>query len=243
MAASCGTWRDKSFERRAEVEPTSSLPVRSILYNNPPEFKSPLATSYHILLGQTPPLPPPALPQRTSPMEEQPTPAAPPHQHPSSLLGPKDGTLHQILWTVCLWVEPLQRLLWEDPPSSKRWEVPRFKTLKPSCDEAFSRDSDMVREARREFFSKHSYDFTTVGNHNLSGIFQQLAMSANLLGTFIHEIQASWTGPKELKQANYTLQSLPKGLKSLHMVPPWNILRLWDWQGYMTQMPFATSVA
>ena len=30
-------------------------------------------------------------------------------------------------------------------------------------------------------------------------------MSADLLGTDIHEIQASWTGPKELKQVNYAL--------------------------------------
>ena len=29
MAASCGTWRNKSSKRRAEVEPTSSLPVKS----------------------------------------------------------------------------------------------------------------------------------------------------------------------------------------------------------------------
>ena len=35
-------------------------------------------------------------------------------------------------------------------------------------------------------------------------------MSASLLGTNIYEIEASWTGPEELKQANYTLQSLPK---------------------------------
>ena len=45
-------------------------------------------------------------------------------------------------------------------------------------------------------------------------------MSADLLGTSIHEIQVSWTGPEELEQANYALQSLPKGLKFLHMVPP-----------------------
>ena len=44
-----------------------------ILYNSPPELKSALATSYHILLGQTPLLPPLTPPQRTSPVEEQPT--------------------------------------------------------------------------------------------------------------------------------------------------------------------------
>ena len=68
----------------------------------------------------------------------------------------------------------------------------------------------MVKEARREFFLKHSYNFTTDGTHELSKTFRQLAVSANLLGTSIHEIQSSWTGPKEMKQANYGLQSLPK---------------------------------
>ena len=45
-------------------------------------------------------------------------------------------------------------------------------------------------------------------------------MSAGLLGTSIYEIQSSWTGPDELKQANYALLSLPKGLKFVQAVPP-----------------------
>ena len=74
-------------------------------------------------------------------------------------------------------------------------------------------------EARLHFFSKHSYNFNQDGNHDLSRIFKKLATSAGLLGTDIHEIEASWTGLEELKQANYTLQSLPKGLKFLRVVP------------------------
>ena len=74
-------------------------------------------------------------------------------------------------------------------------------------------------EARLLFFSKHSYNFNQDGNCDLSGIFKKLAESASLLGTNIYEIQASWTGPEELKQANYTLLSLPKGLKFLRVVP------------------------
>ena len=77
----------------------------------------------------------------------------------------------------------------------------------------------MVREARREFFLKHSYNFTTNSTRDLSKIFQQMATGASLLGTSIHEIQALWAGPKELKQANYALWSLPKGLRFLHAVP------------------------
>ena len=135
---------------------------------------------------------------------------------------------------------------WETPPWFKtlkpshakvfswefwtRWETPPwFKTLKPSHVKVFSWNSNMVREARREFFLKHSYNLTTDDTHDLSRTFRQLTVSADLLDTSIHEIQASWTGPKELKQANYALRSLPKGLKFLHTVPPQNLLRSWDW--------------
>ena len=92
--------------------------------------------------------------------------------------------------------------------------------LKPSHAEAFGWDSDLVKEARKEFFSKHSYNFIMEGTHDLSEIFRQMATSAKLLGTSIYEIQASWMGPDELRQANYALRPLPKGLKFLCVVPP-----------------------
>ena len=107
------------------------------------------------------------------------------------------------------------------PPSSKWWEtLPCNRAIKPSPTEAFSQDSDLVREAREAFFSKHSYNFIKDWTHGLSEVFWQMATNAELLGTSIHEIQASWMGPKELKQANYALRALPKGLKFLHVIPP-----------------------
>ena len=78
----------------------------------------------------------------------------------------------------------------------------------------------MVKEARREFFSKHSYNVITEGTCDLLEIFRQMATIADLLSTSIYKIQASWMGPDELKQANYALRSLPKGLKFLCVVPP-----------------------
>ena len=44
-----------------------------ILFSSPPLLRSSLVASYHLLLGQTPPLPLLISSQRTSPMEEQPT--------------------------------------------------------------------------------------------------------------------------------------------------------------------------
>ena len=74
-------------------------------------------------------------------------------------------------------------------------------------------------EARLCIFSKHSYNFNQDGNCDISEVFKKLAEKAGLLGTDIYEIEASWTGPEELKQANYTLWSLPKGLRFLRVVP------------------------
>ena len=123
MAVSCRTWRNKSLERRAEVKLTSSLPVRSSCTTAHWSIKCP---------GYFPPHPIGANTSITSihpttedlPCRRTPTPAAPPHQHPSSLLGPKDGTLHQILLRACLWVKPLQRLLWKDPPALRGKRFP-----------------------------------------------------------------------------------------------------------------------
>ena len=56
--------------------------------------------------------------------------------------------------------------------------------------EVFSQDSDLVKEARKEFFLKHSYNFIMEGTCNLPEVFRQMAIGAELLGTSIYEIQA-----------------------------------------------------
>ena len=50
-------------------------------------------------------------------------------------------------------------------------------------------------------------------------MFKHLATGAGLLGTSIYETQSPWIGPEELKQANYILLSLTKGLKFLQAAP------------------------
>ena len=179
-----------------------------------------LVASYHVLLGQTPPFHPFVLSQRTSPMEEKPTSATPPVPVPKQSPRPKrrhpspDPVVSMPLGGTT------SKMTLEGPPSSKGWEIPPWnKVPKLSHAEAFGQDSDLVKEARKEFFSKHSYNFIMEGTHHLSEIFRQMARSAKLVGTSIYEIQASWMGMDELRQANYVLRSLPKGLKFLCAVP------------------------
>ena len=166
-----------------------------------------LVASYQILLGQTSTSHPFTLSQRTSPAEEHPAPAAPPAPVPKQSPGPKrqhpspDPVDSMPLGGTTSKTAP------GEPPSSKRQEVPPWnRALKLSHLEAFIWDSDLVKEAREEYFSKHSYNFTTEGTCNLLEIFRQMAKSAKLLGTSIYEIQALWTGLDELWQANYALK-------------------------------------
>ena len=108
----------------------------------------------------------------------------------------------------------------EGPSISKRRETPNWVTsLKPAHADAFSHDSNSMKEARLHYFATHPYDWVHGNTDDLSNIFRELAEGAGLLGESIHEIQLSRDGPEELKHANYTLQSLPKDSRFLRAVP------------------------
>ena len=82
----------------------------------------------------------------------------------------------------------------EGPASSKRWGNPIwFASLKPSWAEAFSQESDIIKEARIHFFSNHPHDWVHNGTNDLSNVFKGLVERTTLLGEAIYEIQLSWT--------------------------------------------------
>ena len=193
---------------------------QAILHHAPQSLKENLTTSYHILLGQLPLSSPSAPPTRTSPVEEQPSMAASHRLVPKWSPWPKRQHSSPELWGSTSIDETSPQATQEGPSSSKRWETPIwFASLKPSHAEAFSWDSDIMKEARLHFFSNHSCDWVNDSTNDLSDVFKELAASTSLLGEAIYEIQLSWTRPEELKQANYALWSLPKGLRFLRVVP------------------------
>ena len=84
--------------------------------------------------------------------------------------------------------------------------------------DAFSQDSNPIKEARARYFTTHSWDWDHSNTEDLSNIFKELAQEPGLLGESIFEIQHSWKGPEHLQQANYFLQYQPKELKFLRAV-------------------------
>ena len=165
-----------------------------------------LAASYHLLLGQAPPSPSPHSASKDFPHGRADIYSHSPIPTPKQSPRPKRWLpLPEPMGNTPLGGAIPVAALGGPPYPKKQENPPWFKSLKPSHAEAFLRDSNIVVEARLHFFSKHSYNFNQDGNCDLSRIFKKLAKSAALLGTDIYEIQASWTGPEELKRANYTL--------------------------------------
>ena len=126
----------------------------------------------------------------------------------------------------------------EGPSSPKRSEAANwFSSPKPSHADAFSQDSGPVKEATSRYFATHPWDWVHGNTDDLSDIFRELAQGAGLLGESIHEIQLSWDGLEELKHANYSLHSLPKGLKFLRAVSAKESPKIMGLKGSTTPMP------
>ena len=205
---------------------------QTALHHSPQPLKENLATSYHSLLGQSSPLPPSVQPAMASPVEEQPPAAASPLPVSKWSPWPKRQLPLPELQGSTSMDETTPRATQEGPSSPKRQEVPTwFTSLKPSHAEAFLQDSSIIKEARSHFFSNHSYNFINDGTCDLSNVFKELAKGAILLGEAIYKIQLSWTRPEELKQANYALWSLPKGLRFLRAVPTLESPKVMDLMG------------
>ena len=180
-------------EGRSQMDFLSAC--QAALHASPVGLKCMLVASYHILMGQAPTSHPFTLSQGASPAEQPSASAAAPVPAPEQSPRPKKWhpspdpvDSMPLSGTTC-------KTTSEGPPSSKWWEVPPCnKVLKQSCSEAFTQDTNLVKEARKEYFKRYSYNFIPEGTHNLLEVFRQMAKSADLLGTAIYEIQEVWWG-------------------------------------------------
>ena len=114
--------------------------------------------------------------------------------------------------------EDFPTILQEELSNPKKGKTTDWLTgMKSECADAFSQDSDSIKEARAHYFATHSWNWAQGNTEDLSGIFKELAQEAGLLDDSIFEIQWSWKGPEYLQQAN-VFQSQPKGLRFLRAV-------------------------
>ena len=184
-------------------------------------LKENLTTSYHVLLGRSPPSPPSAPPTRTPPVEEQPSAAASPRSVPK-------------------WSPWLKR--WHPSPEPQgehiyRWDFPKGHTRGTIQFQEMG-DSHLVCLTQTQLCRGLQPRIWHHERSQIMFLFQPLLQLGHwwhqwpfwcLQGTsrecwpdgrsHLWNTTCAWTGPEELKQANYALQSLPKGLRFLRAVP------------------------
>ena len=148
-------------------------------------------------------------PLSTIPLKPEPEQSLPPKRQHSSMEAQGDTSMD----------EDFPIALQEELSNPKKGKTANWLTsMKSDRADAFSQDSNSVKEARACYFATHSWDWTCGNMEDLSDIFKELTQEAGLLGESIFKIQWSWKGPEHLKHANYVFQSQPKGLRFLRAV-------------------------
>ena len=187
---------------------------QAILHHTLQPLKENLTTSYHILLGQSPSSPPSAPLTRILLVEEQPSAAASPRSVPKLSPWPKMWHPLPERWGSMSIDETSPKATQEG--TIQLWEM-RLPSGPPHSNPVVQRPSaeTLISWKKPDYVSFPTTLVTGAndGTNDLSDVFRELAESAGLLEEAIYEIQLSWTGPEELKQANYALWSLPKGLR------------------------------
>ena len=83
--------------------------------------------------------------------------------------------------------EDFPTTLHEELLNSKKGKTANWLTSMRSTD-AFSQDSNLVKEARAHYFTTHPWDWTHSNMEDLSDMFKGLAQETGLLGESIFEI-------------------------------------------------------
>ena len=182
-------------------------------------LKENLSTSSHVLLGQLPSSLWSVPYIRTPQAEEQPSAATSPRPEPKQSHGQKGSILCEIHGKHVHGWNFLQDLTGRTVKLQKKrdsWLVCLPKAQSCRCLQSWlwpREKSQITLLCHPPLWLIHD------STDDLSNIFRELAKGAGLLGKSIYEIQLSWNGLEELKHTNYSLQSLPKGLRFLRVVP------------------------
>ena len=178
-------------------------------------LKENLFASYHTFLGWLPSSLRSTPFTKTPLAEEQPSATAPPRPEPKQSPWPKRWLSSPDSQGDTSIDETSPTASQEGPSSSKRRETANLlASIKPSHANAFSCDSNLIKEARSHYFSTHPWDWTDGNIDDLSNIFRELVEGANLLGKSIHELQPSWRDQKSSNMPTILFAHYPKGWSS-----------------------------
>ena len=126
-----------------------------------------------------------------------------------------------------LWSRHAQpRTRWRGSPWWHAWRAPhnkqklKVRAFKEACQEAFSKDSEVVRVAQQAYWKTHKVIFKQEESYDLTSVFLQMSWDMNLLNSKMHEVQEIWTSCRRLRAASHAMQTSPKDIQFFCMVSP-----------------------
>ena len=100
----------------------------------------------------------------------------------------------------------------EPPQERQKEEDPLASCLNGAHQEAFRKDSNLVKHTRQPYFRVHHPEFDSEITHDLAHVFREMADVISLLSTKIHQVQNPWPGKKEVCIANHAALSSAKDI-------------------------------
>ena len=86
--------------------------------------------------------------------------------------------------------------------------------------EAFRKDSNLVKWIRKTYFRAPHPQFDSETTHDLTHVFKEMVDVVSLLNTEVHQVQDPWPGKKELHAANHAAISSAKDICYFQVVSP-----------------------
>ena len=113
-----------------------------------------------------------------------------------------------------------------------------MRLLMENHQETFRKDSDLIQATRHTYSKMHHPDYNHKGSQDLSHTFQEMATSAGLMDSEVHEVQEVWTGQKDLWAAHHEQKVSPKGIQFFWVVPPTKSPSIMGLRGSIPPKPF-----
>ena len=159
---------------------------QAVLHQAPQTLKDDLHSSYSLLLGPSssshqslmlaPASQAEGQPLSTIPLKSEPKQSLPLKRQHSSMEAQGDTSMD----------EDFPITSQEESSNPKKGKAANWLTcMKSDHADAFSQDSNSIKEARAHYFTTHSWDWARGNTEDLSNIFKELAQEAGLLGESI----------------------------------------------------------
>ena len=103
-----------------------------------------------------------------------------------------------------------------------------MRPLRENCQEAFSKESELVRAARCDYCKTHWPNYEHKELYNLSSTFREMATATNLMGSEVHEV---WTGWKDLKATHHVAKASPRDICFFRVMPPTKLPKIMGLRG------------